>query len=105
MEIPLKQKSFIPEPERKTIPRQPKTLGERNKIGKMYLNEIYETNEMKFKNKPSILQRFATLDIIKESFQKEKKKKLENWQKYREHQIKYANIMRSVVKKVGNWGN
>jgi hypothetical protein len=100
MEIPMKKKTFVPEPDKKTIPRQSKTYFERNSIGKQYLGEVYNTNEKKFKNKSRQLHRYETLEVIKEKFKKEEDKKNEQWQKYREHQTKYNDIMRSIAKKV-----
>ena len=100
MEIPLKKKPFVPEPEKKTIPRQSKTYFERNSIGKQYLGEVHGANEKKFGNKSRQLHRYETLEVIKEKFKKDKEKKNEQWKKYREHQIKYNEIMRSMAKKV-----
>lgn len=100
MEVPLRQKLFVPEPDKKTIPRQAKSFFERNNIGKRYLEQIYGKNEKAFGSRPKNLNRFETLQIIKEKNDKENRAKLEKWKKYREHQVKYDNIMRSVVKKV-----
>ena len=99
MELPLK-KSFIPEQEKRTVPRQPKSLFERNSIGKKYLGEVYETNEMKFKNKPRNLKRFETLIAIRESSEKENKIKMHEYEKLKEHNNKYNIIMRNVLKQV-----
>ena len=104
MEMPIKRKSFMPEPEKRTIPRQSKTLFERNSIGRRYLGEVYGVNDKKFRNKNRPVHRLETLEVIKENFKKEEDKKNEKWQKRREHQGKYTDIMRSIAKKV-SWSS
>lgn len=100
MEVPLKQKCFVPEPDKKTIPRQPKSNFERNSIGRRYLEQLYGTNEKQLGSRRRNLQRFETLEVIRKKHDKENRVKMEKWKKYREHQAKYDKIMRSVAKKV-----
>ena len=55
---------------------------------------------MKFKNKSRNLQRFETLNAIRESFEKENRKKMNEFEKLKKHNNKYNFIMRNVLKKV-----
>lgn len=101
MEAPLRQRAFVPEPERKTIPRQTKSHFERNSLGRRYLEEVGARKGAAPGSRRQELRRFETLRVIRDQRARERQAKLERWKKQREHRGKYTRAMRSVAKQVG----
>lgn len=96
--MPLKKSKFIPQPKKKTLPRDALNYFDRNSIGRKYLDEIYIVNQNKTQSKNHQNNKFEVLNVIKDSFDKENEAKLSQWNKYRNHMSKYDTFIRGSFK-------
>lgn len=100
--MPIKRRPIPQKIEKKTIPRDGLNCLKRNEIGKGYLSELYQSNlsRVEPEKRPELSRRFSVLDVIKQSFVEDAKKKEEAWNVRRQHYKNYRKFIRVPLGRV-----
>ena len=102
LEMPLKRRPIAQKVEKKTIPRDGLDCLKRIEIGKGYLSELYQSNQSRVEGEKrlELSRRFSVLDVIKQSFVENAKKKEEAWNNRQQHYKNYRKFIRPPLGRV-----